>query len=103
MTGLWYYDPTDLDKPKLGHWLGAALNVGQGLAYYVLTDKGTVKTWPTVSPLTVEDNANADTKRLMSDFTASVESNIGNYCNATQSNISNNSVTYARDRNETQW
>ena len=61
------------------------------MAYYVLTDKGTVKTRSTVSPLMAEDNANADTKRLMSDFTASVESNIGNYCNATQSNINNNS------------
>ena len=49
---VWYHDPTNLDKPEIGRWLGAAHDVGQGLAYYVLTSKDTVKTRSSVSPFT---------------------------------------------------
>lgn len=85
---VWYHDPINLDKPKIGRWLGAAHDVGQGLAYYILTDKGTVKMRSSVSPLTAEDNANIDTQRLMSEFTATVEAIIGNHSHAMQSHFS---------------
>ena len=90
---VWYHDPTNLDKPEIGRWLGAAHDVGQGLAYYVLTSKGTVKTRSSVSPFTDGDHASVDTKRLMSDYTATVESKIGNYCNAVQSHIDDNNFS----------
>ena len=79
---VWYHDPADLDQPKLGRWLGAAHDVGQGLSYYVLTSKGTVKMRSSVSPLSAEDLASTEVSRLMSEFTEAVESTIGNYSNA---------------------
>ena len=58
-------------KKQLGRWLGSAHNVGQGLAYYVLSEKGKVKTRSTVSPLTKGDFANDDIHHQMKDYTAS--------------------------------
>ena len=78
---VWYHDPADLDQPKLGRWLGAAHDVGQGLSFYVLTSKGTVKMRSSVSPLSAEDLASTEVSRLMSEFTEAVESIIGNYSN----------------------
>ncbi|EEC47054.1 predicted protein [Phaeodactylum tricornutum CCAP 1055/1] len=50
-----YFDNPEIKFPqakaKVGWWLGIATNVGQAMCYYVLTDKGTVITRSTVTPL----------------------------------------------------
>ena len=64
-------------KKQLGCWLESVHNVGQGLAYYVLSEKGKVKTRCTVSSLTKGDLSNDDIHRQMKDYTTSMESVTG--------------------------
>ena len=45
---VWFNDPDDPDKQRLGRWLGPAHSVGQGMAFHVLTHKGNVMTRSTV-------------------------------------------------------
>lgn len=44
----WYYDALEKNS-NIGRWLGPAHNVGQGLAYYILTESGEVIVRSTVS------------------------------------------------------
>ena len=81
---VWYHEPGSSDKKRIGRWLGPSHDVGQGLAYYILSDKGKVKTRSTVSPIQESEMADAATKRMMMDYTASMESVIGNYTKAMQ-------------------
>ncbi|EEC45492.1 predicted protein [Phaeodactylum tricornutum CCAP 1055/1] len=48
-----FFEPVQyFDNPsKVGRWLGIVTNVGQALCYHILTDKGTVITRSTVTPL----------------------------------------------------
>ena len=39
---VWYWDPGDMQKQKLGRWCGVANTIGSGHTYFVLTDKGTI-------------------------------------------------------------
>jgi hypothetical protein len=39
---VWLYEPTNPEKYELGRWLGPAHDLGQGLAYHVLSDSGQV-------------------------------------------------------------
>ena len=48
---VWYHDPDDPNKENLGRWLGPSHDTGQGLAYNVLTAKGTVVIRNSVYPL----------------------------------------------------
>ena len=80
----WYHDPDAPDKSRIGRWLGPAHDVGQGLAYYVLTDKGKVVIRSTVSPITGEEKANPAMKEQMEAYTKSMESYIGNFTQPTQ-------------------
>ena len=48
---IWYHDPDDPDKSRIGRWLGPAHDIGQGLAYYVLSEKGKVVIRSTVIAL----------------------------------------------------
>jgi len=54
---VWYHEPTERGAVKLGRWLGPSHDIGQGLAYYVLTRKGTVVTRSTVTPLPAQRRA----------------------------------------------
>ena len=49
---LWYYNPAENDKEKLGRWLGPAHHVGEVHTYYILTEKGNVINRSTTRPLT---------------------------------------------------
>ena len=46
-----YHDPVDPDRVALGRWLGPAHTIGQGPAYHVLTENGTVKVCSTVKSI----------------------------------------------------
>ena len=83
---VWYHDPNDPDKSRLGRWLGPAYNCGQGLAYYVLTDKGRVVTRSTVSIIEKTELESHQMKERQVAFTDSMEAAIGNYCQATLDN-----------------
>lgn len=81
---VWYHDPNSPDRQCLGRWLGPSHDIGQGLSYYVLTDKGQVKSSSTVHNLLSSDHSDTNTQRLMSEFTSSMESIIGNHTHAVQ-------------------
>ena len=83
---VWFHEPTDPEKQQLGRWLGPAHDLGQGLAYHILSDTGKVRVRSTVSPISVAELTDPDTIRLMCKFTESMESVIGNFSNATQQN-----------------
>ena len=76
---VWFNDPDDPDKQRLGRWLGPAHSVGQGMAFYVLTNKGNVMTRSTVVSLSHTELETAENVRRMKDYTTSMESVIGNY------------------------
>ena len=48
---VWYHEPTEKGNIKLGRWLGPAHSSGQGLAYYILTNNGSVVTRSSISSL----------------------------------------------------
>lgn len=82
---VWFHEPNNPEKQELGRWLGPAHDLGQGLAYHVLSSTGKVRIRSTVSPVTQPEMSNPGNVRLMSEFTKTVESIIGNFSNATQS------------------
>ena len=86
---VWYHEPNDPDKTLIGRWLGPAHDIGQGLAYYVLTEKGKVVIRSTVSPITDDEFNSSPIKEQLSHFTTSMESFIGNFSRSTQDNYDN--------------
>ena len=86
---VWYHDPNEPDKSLIGRWLGPAHDVGQGLAYFVLTSRGKVVIRSTVSPITIEEKGNEAISELMAEYTQSMESFIGNFTQSTQDNYEN--------------
>lgn len=76
---VWYHDPDLPNRSGLGRWLGPAHDVSQGMAYHILTSKGTVLTRSTVHRLSDTEKISDEIKRLKKDFTTSMESVIGNY------------------------
>ena len=83
---VWYNDPNAPDKLLIGRWLGPAHDVGQGLAYFVLTEHGKVAIRSTVSPISREDKLNNAISQQMTDYTTSMESYIGHFTQSTQNN-----------------
>ena len=83
---VWYHEPNDPDKSLIGRWLGPAHDIGQGLAYYVLNDKGKVVIRSTVSPLSDNESNSPAIKEQMLFFSKSMESFIGNFTRSTQDN-----------------
>ena len=86
---VWYHDPNTPEKSKIGRWLGPAHDIGQGLAYYILTDKGKVVIRSTVSPISSEEKLNPAIDSEMDQYTISMESFIGNFSQSTQDNYIN--------------
>ena len=86
---VWYHDPNTPEKSKIGRWLGPAHDVGQGLAYYILTDKGKVAIRSTVSPISNEEKLNPAIDSQMDQYTINMESFIGNFSQSTQDNYTN--------------
>ena len=80
---LWYYEPEEAVKEKLGRWLGPAKYVGDLHTSLVLTEKGNVKVRSTTRPLSKEECESSDIQRRKNDYTKEMESLIGNYSNAT--------------------
>ena len=68
---VWYHEPNDPDKSLIGRWLGPAHDIGQGLAYYVLNDKGKVVIRSTVSPLSDNESNSPAIKEQMLFFSKS--------------------------------
>ena len=81
---VWYHEPVNPDKELLGRWLGPAHNIGQGLAYHVLSDSGMVKIRSTVTPVSPESIETQPVQERMQLFTKTVESIIGNFTKSTQ-------------------
>ena len=76
---VWYHDPSDDVKIKLGRWIGPAHSVGQGMESYILTDKSTVVTRSSISKLSIDEVQSEDVKVKMKNFTENIELGIGNY------------------------
>ena len=87
---VWYHNPTSPDRVELGRWLGPAHSCGQGLAYYILTDSGKVKTRSTVHKLSATDNSCLNVEERKKLFTKQMEAVIGNFAQATVDNASEN-------------
>ena len=80
---VFYHDPTDPDRELIGRWLGPAHSVGQGLAYFVLTRKGTVVTRSTVIPIPESVLIERDNIDQRSKFMSDVTQTIGNNSQST--------------------
>ena len=79
---VWFNDPTSSDRTQLGRWLGPAHNAGQGLAYYILTEKGEVIMRSTVVPVSKEDLSQLPTQERQRSFNEAIEQSIGNHSKA---------------------
>ena len=80
---LWYYNPEDVDKEKIGRWLGPATHVGDVHTSYILSSTGIVITRSTTRPVTQSELESPEVVRRMKDYTTEMESNIGNYATST--------------------
>lgn len=85
-----YHEPTEPEKSKLGRWLGPAHNAGQGLCYYILTDKGKVVTRSTVIPIPIGDIETIEMRDRMTLFTNNINEVIGDF---TQSSLDRSEET----------
>ena len=72
---VWNHDPDDPNKQMLGRWCGPAHNIGQGMAYHILSSKGKGKmvTCSTVAPLTQDEMKLPQNMEHMQCFTKSLE------------------------------
>ena len=76
---MWYYNPADANKQKLGRWCGPAYDVSQGMEYHVLTSKGNTVTRSTITPAPKDELESPQVKGRMNKYTSEMESLIGNF------------------------
>ena len=76
---VWYWNPEDIQKQRLGRWLGVSKNIGSGHSYLILSEKGEVISRSTVSSLTTAELNNNRIKDAISLFDSNINSLIGNY------------------------
>lgn len=74
---IWYWDPGEMQKQKLGRWCGVANTIGSGHTYFVLTDKGTIIARSSITHLSDDDLESK--KELMSSFDITIKELIGTY------------------------
>ena len=74
---IWYWDPGDMQKQKLGQWFGVTDTIGSGHTYFVLTDKGNIIARSSITRLSDVDLESK--KALMSSFDATIAELIGTY------------------------
>lgn len=89
---VWYYTVHDISKLELGRWLGPAINICQGLAFYVLTSEAKVIVRSTVSSLSQLEKKNEPIIKLMKDFDSNIDVLIGNFSQNTIDNINGHMV-----------
>ena len=80
---VWFHDPDDPDKQRLGRWFGLAHSAGQGMAFHVLNDNENVMTRSTAVSLSQIESRFKPNKIRTADFTKSMELTLGNYSHAT--------------------
>ena len=85
---IWYHSVTDVNRTLLGRWLGPASNIGQGMAFYVLTGEAKVIVRSTVSSLSTDEKNSDSVKKQMTKFNENIENSIGNYSVSTVNNVS---------------
>ena len=79
---VWFHQPTSSQKQQLGRFCGVAHDIGQGLCFYLLTEKGDIIVRSTVVPLSGDDNESRDISHCKDIFTKNIDSTIGNYMNS---------------------
>ena len=67
-----YNDNACLGETKLGHWLGDLHHVGRLMSYWVLTLKGHVISWMTVSRVTKLEKQQTDVKDRLAEFDSAI-------------------------------
>ena len=80
---VWFHEPIAEDHQQLGRFCGPAHDTGQGLAYYILKDNGTVVIRSTVKPLSVEEKHVDTVQRRMEIHDIGIQNTIGNHAKAT--------------------
>ena len=84
---VWYHDPNDPNKQMLGRWCGPAHNIGQGMAYHILSSKGKMITCSTVAPLTQDKIKLPQNMERMESFTKEMELIIENFSKSTSNRV----------------
>ena len=84
---VWYFTPHDSQRNQLGRWLGPATNLGQGLAYNVLTIHGKVVVRSTVTTLSSTEKTSPTVIKEMKQFDDTVGSILGNISQSTIEDI----------------
>ena len=79
---IWYWDPIDFQKQKLGRWCGVANTSGSGHTYYVLNSEGRILSRSTVAHLSEDESDSNAMKTQMDDFSHSIKETIGDYSNS---------------------
>ena len=76
---VWYWDPVNIQKQKLGRWLGVSNHIGTGHVYKILTIKASVIARSTVNPLSADELSRLEIQEQIKDFDQNIKSLIGNY------------------------
>ena len=74
---VWYWDPEDIQKQKIGKWCGVANTCGSGHTYYILNSNGKMIVRSTISHLTEDETIG--NKELLTAFNRDIAIKIGTY------------------------
>ena len=85
---LWYFTTQDSQRNQLGCWLGPAINLGQGLAYNVLTINAKIIVQSTVTSLSTAEKSYPAILTEKKIFDDSIDKLIGNTSQSTIGSIS---------------
>ena len=67
-----YHEPVEKCNIKLGRWLGPVHSSGQGLAYYILTNNGSVVTRLSISSLSKSELDSPEISKNIEDMTKTI-------------------------------
>lgn len=80
---VFYWDDERVGFPesekKLGRWLGPAVSVGQGMAYYILKENGEYIVRSTVEGIEADDIDQQALKKRIDEFDAAIKERYGDY------------------------
>ena len=68
----WYNDNADLGETKLGRWLGVSHHVVSLMSYWILTLKGHVISWTTMSRVTNLEKQQTDVMQRLAEFDSAI-------------------------------
>ena len=76
---VWYWDPVNIQKQKIGRWLGVSQHIGTGHVYKVLNSKASIIARSTVNPLSSDELSRNEIQEQIRTFDQNIRDLIGDF------------------------